>query len=380
MFGIDIPRALFWSVFVYVAFATVIAFALGRPLIRLSFNNEKFNAAFRYALVRLRDAAESIALYRGEKAERGQLRQRFASVVANYKRFVNRTLVFTGWNLSMNHIIIPLPWLLQAPRLFAGQIQLGAVTQSVTAFGAIQDALSFFRNSYDTFAGYRASIMRLHGLVTADTQSRALPQLAIAESLGSVVELDRVEVRNPAGEQLIRDLSLSLGTGEAMIITGESGTGKPHCCAVWPSWPYVGHHALPLGDNETLFLSQLPYVPLGDLRTVVSYPHQPGDLPDRVLRDALLAVALPATSTGSTKSTTGPRCCPRRAATRRVRPRAVDETQGGVSRRSHVGIGRTIGVHDLRAGPARTSRHGVHQRHPPQHGQPPPRATARTAR
>ncbi len=295
VFGIAIPRALFWSVFVYVAFATVIAFALGRPLIRLSFNNEKFNAAFRYALVRLRDAAESIALYRGEKAERGQLRQRFASVVDNYKRFVNRTLVFTGWNLSMNHIIIPLPWLLQAPRLFAGQIQLGAVTQSVTAFGAIQDALSFFRNSYDTFAGYRASIMRLHGLVTADTQSRALPQLAIAESRGSVVELDRVEVRNPAGEQLIRDLSLSLGTGEAMIITGESGTGKTTLLrSMAQLWPYTsGTMRCPLGDNETLFLSQLPYVPLGDLRTVVSYPHQPGDLPDRVLRDALLAVALP---------------------------------------------------------------------------------------
>ena len=94
--------------------------------------------------------------YRGERAERRQLRARFEPVVSNYKRFVNRTMVFTGWNLSMNHIIIPLPWLLQAPRLFAGQIKFGDVTQSVAAFGAIQDALSFFRNSYDMFAGWRA--------------------------------------------------------------------------------------------------------------------------------------------------------------------------------------------------------------------------------
>ena len=172
LFGFELPRAMFWIVFVYVAFASVIAFWLGRPLIRLSFNNEKLNAAFRYGLVRLRDAAESVALYRGEKAERLQLRMRFEPVVSNYRRFVNKTIVFTGWNLSMSHIIIPLPWVLQAPRLFDGQIQLGAVTQSVAAFGAIQDALSFFRNSYDVFAGYRASIIRLYGLVTADEQSR----------------------------------------------------------------------------------------------------------------------------------------------------------------------------------------------------------------
>lgn len=295
VFGIEIPRAMFWSVFVYVAFATVVAFALGRPLIRLSFNNEKFNAAFRYALVRLRDAAESVALYRGEKAERVQLRERFAPVVSNYKRFVNRTIVFTGWNLSMNHIIIPLPWLLQAPRLFAGQIQLGAVTQSVTAFGAIQDALSFFRNSYDTFAGYRASIIRLHGLVTANSESRELPMVTIIETRDSVIELDDIEVRNPAGEPLVSDLNLSLGPGNAMIITGESGTGKTTLLrSLAQLWPYAsGTMHCPQGENETLFLSQLPYVPLGDLRTVVSYPREPGDIPDNALREALLAVALP---------------------------------------------------------------------------------------
>lgn len=298
LFGVEIPRAMFWSVFVYVAFATVVAFALGRPLIRLSFNNEKFNAAFRYALVRLRDAAESVALYRGEKVERSQLRERFAAVVVNYKHFINRTMAFTGWNLSMNHIIIPLPWMLQAPRLFTGQIQLGTVNQSVAAFGAIQDALSFFRNSYDTFAGYRASIIRLHGLVTADRQSRALPRLDVAD-LGpgaeSLVELDDVEVRNPAGEQLIDDLSLSLAAGEAMIITGKSGTGKTTLLrSIAQLWPYAsGSVHCPQGDNETLYLSQVPYVPLGDLRTVVSYPHPPGAVPDEALHDALLAVALP---------------------------------------------------------------------------------------
>ncbi len=294
LFGFELPRAMFWIVFVYVAFASVIAFWLGRPLIRLSFNNEKFNAAFRYALVRLRDAAESVALYRGEKAERHQLRSRFEPVVSNYKRFVNKTIVFTGWNLSMSHIIIPLPWLLQAPRLFNGQIQLGTVTQSVAAFGAIQDALSFFRNSYDVFAGYRASIIRLYGLVTADEQSRAAAAADGRRKADGAIELDDVEVRSPAGEQLISDLSLRLNPGESMIITGKSGRKSTLLRSLAQLWPYTsGTMHCPGGDHETMFLSQLPYVPLGDLRTVVSYPHEPGELSDDVLRAALVAVALP---------------------------------------------------------------------------------------
>ena len=247
LFDVTLPRALFWSVFIYVAVATVIAFWLGRPLIRLSFNNEKFNAAFRYALVRLRDAAEAVALYRGEKSERHQLRARFEPVLSNYRRFINRTMVFTGWNLSTSNFIIPLPWLLQAPRLFAGQIQLGTVIQSVSAFGAIQDALSFFRNSYDVFAGYRASILRLHGLVTANEQSRALPKVAVDADADGAIELDAVEVRDPHGEQLISDLHLRLDAGRVADHHREVGHWQVHAVAQ-PGRALavrLGHDALP---------------------------------------------------------------------------------------------------------------------------------------
>ena len=299
LFGLTLPRAMFWIVFGYVAVASAVAFGLGRPLIRLSFNNEKFNAAFRYALVRLRDAAESVALYRGELAEAMGLRQRFAPVVANYKRFINKTMTFTGWNLVASHVVIPLPWIVQGPRLFTGQIEIGDIQQSAGAFGAVQDALSFFRNSYDVFAGYRASIIRLYGLVTANEQSRELPVVAVAPSDGGAVALTDVEVRNPAGEQLVADLDLQLGAGDAMIITGKSGTGKSTLLkSLAQLWPYAsGSMETPGGagdpHNQTLFLSQLPYVPLGDLRTVVSYPHEPGELSDDDVREALLAVALP---------------------------------------------------------------------------------------
>ena len=220
-------------------------------------------------------------------------------MVANYKRFINKTMTFTGWNLVASHVVIPLPWIVQGPRLFTGQIEIGDIQQSAGAFGAVQDALSFFRNSYDVFAGYRASIIRLYGLVTANEQSRELPVVAVAPSDGGAVALTDVEVRNPAGEQLVADLDLQLGAGDAMIITGKSGTGKSTLLkSLAQLWPYAsGSMETPGGagdpHNQTLFLSQLPYVPLGDLRTVVSYPHEPGELSDDDVREALLAVALP---------------------------------------------------------------------------------------
>ena len=177
LFGVTMPRAMFWIGFAYVLLASIVAFWIGRPIIWLSFNNEKYNAAFRYALVRLRDAAESVAFYRGEAAERLQLHRRFQPVVSNYKRYINRMIRFFGWNFTISQIIVLPPWLIQAPRLFAGQIKFGDVTQTATAFGNIQNGLSFFRNAYDSFAGWRASIIRLHGLVTANEEGRALQGL-----------------------------------------------------------------------------------------------------------------------------------------------------------------------------------------------------------
>ena len=296
LFGVELPHALFWSVFGYVAFATAIAFWLGRPLIRLSFNNEKFNAAFRYALVRLRDAAEAVALYRGEKPERRQLRSRFESVLSNYRRFINRTMVFTGWNLSVSHIIIPLPWLLQAPRLFTGQIQLGTVIQSVSAFGAIQDALSFFRNSYDVFAGYRAAVLRLHELITANELSRALPKVAVTAGKNGAVELEAVEVRDPAGTQLISDLQLRLDPGESLIITGESGTGKSTLLrSLAELWPYASGRPGPAPAARTRRCS-CPSCPTSPSVTCGQWcPIRMNQLtcPTRALRAALEAVALP---------------------------------------------------------------------------------------
>ena len=292
--GFNLDHALFWIALVYVFATTVIAFWIGRPLIRLSFRNELTNAAFRYALVRMRDAAESISFYRGEEAEKSILRARFAALIANYRSYVVRTLALLGWNQSINQIINPLPLVVQAQRLFQGQITFGDVTQSASAFSSVHDSLSFFRAVYDSFAAYRATIIRLDGLVAANAQTRDLPRLRVERSLDGAMELRDIDVRNPEGATLLDGLDLRLAPGESMVITGRSGSGKTTLLrSLAQLWPYTtGMLHRPGEDRDVMFLSQVPYLPLGDLRAVLTYPESECDIPDEQLLAALDDVAL----------------------------------------------------------------------------------------
>jgi putative ATP-binding cassette transporter len=294
LFSVSIPKAMFVIVFGYVLIATMISIWIGHPLIRLSFRNEVFNAAFRYALIRLRDAAEAVGFYRGQRAEETLLSGLFAAIITNYRRYVRRNLGFLGWNLTVSQAIIPLPFIVQAPRLFAGAITFGGVMQSSRAFTAMQESLSFFRNTYDQFASYRASILRLNGLVDANEKSRELPELTVAASRDGSVELVDVEVRTPFGDQLVEPLDLRLRPGDWLVITGRSGSGKTTLLrSLALLWPFAsGTLRRPADERETMFLSQLPYVPLGDLRAVVSYPAEAGEFPDAEVRRALNKVAL----------------------------------------------------------------------------------------
>lgn len=293
--GLTLPRALFWIVVVYVLVATIIAFAIGRPLIRLSYVNELRNAGFRYALVRVRDAGAAIGLYRGEPAEQSVLKGRLDAVIDNYRRWLNRMMLYFGWNVSVSQTINPLPWLVQAQGLFAGRITFGDVWQSSNAFGAIHDSLSFFRNAYDQFASYRAAIIRLDGLVDQNTRAGTFTAVSTAHSDDGALAVEGVEVRKPDGTPLVRTLDLQVRTGEALVITGPSGIGKSVLVqSLAGMWPYAsGRVLLPDGRDEAMFVPQLPYFPVGDLRTVVSYPQPSGTFDDTVIQQALLDVALP---------------------------------------------------------------------------------------
>ena len=293
-FGITLDHALFWIALMYVFATTVIAFWIGRPLIRFSFRNELTNAAFRYALVRMRDAAESISFYRGEEAEKSVLRARFAAIISNYRGYVVRTLALLGWNQTISQFINPLPLVVQAQRLFNGQISFGDVTQSASAFSSVHDSLSFFRSVYDSFAAYRATIIRLDGLVNADEQARALPRLTAEHSTDGSIELRDVEVHDPHGKTLLSGLNLRLEPGESLVITGKSGCGRTTLLrSIARLWPYAtGTLRRPDGDTDAMFLSQVPYLPLGDLRAVLSYPDRECTIADEKLAAALDAVAL----------------------------------------------------------------------------------------
>jgi putative ATP-binding cassette transporter len=258
----------------------------------LNFLYEAVTANFRYALVRVREQAENIAFYRGEGVERDSLFTRFRAVITQYWQIVFRTLKFDGWNLSVNQIAIIFPWLIQVPRFFKGQLTFGDLTQTSTAFGEIHDSLSFFREAYSDFASYRASTIRLHGLLDADDQSRALPRLSATDS-DQGVEITNVDVRRPDGGVLIDDLNIRLASGDALVVKGASGAGKTTLLRTLAQiWPYAdGSLSAPAG-NDTLFLSQLPYLPLGDLRTAVSYPAQATEFDDETVKATLSKVAL----------------------------------------------------------------------------------------
>jgi vitamin B12/bleomycin/antimicrobial peptide transport system ATP-binding/permease protein len=280
LFGWNIPRAMVFMVYAYVVISTVVAVRIGRPLIRLNFLNEQFSANFRYALIRLREYGESIAFYGGEAQERDNLVVRFSRVIHNMWAVLFRSLKFQGFNFGVSQTAVVFPFIVQAPRLFSRLITLGDVMQTAQAFGQVESALSFFRTSYDDFAGYRAVINRLSGFLDL-TES--------AERLGSVrtepdaerIAVRSLTVRTPADHVLVEDLSLELPPGSSLLIRGRSGVGKTTLLrAIAGLWPYVdGTVVRPLG-RQALFVPQKPYLPLGTLRSSLYYPNVPAQSAD----------------------------------------------------------------------------------------------------
>jgi putative ATP-binding cassette transporter len=293
MLGVEIPRAMVFIAYIYVIIATVIAFRIGKPLIRLNFLQERLSAIYRYSLIRLRENSENVAFYRGERVENAGLLSRFGNVIANAWAIVFRSLKFQGWNLAVSQVAVIFPLIIQAPRFFAQQITLGDVTQTATAFGQVQAALSFFRTAYDDFASYRAVLIRLNGLLEADEQARALPGADVTES-DDGLGIDGLTVNRPDGAPMISGLDLAVPSGSSLLVKGPSGSGKTTLlrtlAGLWPN--ATGTIAKPR-DAVPLFLPQQPYLPLGTLRAALAYPDPAGELDDEAARAMLRDVALP---------------------------------------------------------------------------------------
>ena len=292
LFGLRIPHALVFGTVAYILIATLVSFWVGRPLIRLNFWNQRLTADFRYALVHLRDNAENVAFYRGEQIERRSIFARFSAIIKNYWSIVYRSMKFSGWNLVVSQTAQVFIALFQAPRVFTGAITLGDFQQSGNAFGKIHDSLSYFRVSYDAFTYYRSTLLRLDGIVDADKKSRSLPTVN-SEILQDALELEHVDVMAPDGSVLISDLSLRMERGDSLAVKGASGSGKTTLLrSIAEMWPYARGTVRRPTDGDLLFLSQVPYLPLGDLRTAIAYPAEPDGFTDDDLHGALEKVQL----------------------------------------------------------------------------------------
>lgn len=272
LFGWEIPRAMVFMVYLYVIIATVFALKIGRPLIMLNFLNEKFSATFRYALIRLREYSESIAFYRGEQVERGNLLTRFADVISNTWNIIFRSLKFQGFNLAISQAAVVFPFIVQAPRLLSGQITLGDVMQTAQSFGQVEGALSFIRTSYDEFAGYRAVINRLAGFMESIEATQQLTSADIQPG-SQQLAVQALHVKTPTGVPLVNDLHFKLTPGTALLIRGKSGIGKTTLLrAIAGLWPYANGGITRPVEEQSLFLPQKPYLPLGTLREALYYP------------------------------------------------------------------------------------------------------------
>lgn len=269
--GVTIPHAMVFLVFIYVLVTSIIAFRIGRPLIQLNFLNERLNANYRYSLIRLKEYAESIAFFRGEKMEQNLLFRQFNQVIGNVWKMVYMTLKLSGFNVLVTQVSVIFPFIIQANRYFSKQIQLGDLIQTAQAFGRVQSALSYFRNAYDDFAGYRAVLDRLTGFHSAVSQASQSSQITF-QSSESAVKFEQVFVKKPNGEILVQDLNLELPQGTKLLIKGPSGAGKTTLLrTIAGLWAYSQGtiHCPP----NTLFLSQKTYLPQGRLIDALYYPN-----------------------------------------------------------------------------------------------------------
>jgi putative ATP-binding cassette transporter len=291
--AIDIPGYMAWAALIYAFAGSYFANLVGRRLIPLNFLKQRYEANFRFALVRVRENAEGIALYRGEQREADVLNARFADIFTNGWRvlFTQSQLVF--YQSGYGQLALIFPFLVTAPRYFAGAITLGVVMQTVSAFGQVQTALSFFIDNYTSLAEMRAVMDRLKGLQAATDERPATRLNVVPEAGARTVGAESLTLNLPTGESLLKDAHVELNQGQATLISGASGSGKSTLFrALAGIWPFgKGHISVPEGAR-VLFLPQKPYIPIATLRDAVKYPDEHSKVGDAEVAAALEAVKL----------------------------------------------------------------------------------------
>ncbi len=286
-----VPGYMVWVAIIYALGGSLMIHWIGKPLIDINNRAQKVEADFRYSLVRVRENAESIALYSGEAGERAVLRDRFAAVLATTIELIRRQKTLLTARVFYAQIAIIFPILVAAPRYFAGSIKLGELMQVASAFGQVQGALSWFIDAYANLAAWKASVDRLlsfdDALMEAERQSALNPEPGAAPSLAGVT------LATPQGKAIVTDASMTIRAGERWLLGGPSGSGKSTLfrglAGIWPFG--AGRVVAPQAD--VLFLPQRPYLPLGSLKAAVCYPADAAGVTDEAVRAALRDCHLP---------------------------------------------------------------------------------------
>ena len=295
-----IPGYLVWAALLYAMVGTALTHLIGWPLVGLNFRQQRFEADFRFNLVRVRENSEQIALLRGESDEREQLLNRFGRVVGNFMQIMLRTKKLTFLTASYTQVATIFPFIVISPAYFAGTIQLGGLMQTASAFTSVQTALSFFVDAYRQLAEWRAVIARLDGFNVAVESGQgaaiAKPGIEVVPHTGKdAIRIDDLVVRLPQGGALVAADDLVIAAGERVLVTGSSGAGKSTLFrAIAGTWPFgAGTIHVPKGA-KVMTLPQRPYFSIGTLAAAVTYPAEPGTFSAEVLAEVITAVGLPA--------------------------------------------------------------------------------------
>ena len=288
---------LVWCALAYAAVGSLLMAKIGYPVIRLNFNQQTYEADFRFGLVRLRENGEGVALSNGERAEQTDLMDRFAGIVENYRRIMSRTKKINAFSSGYQQVANIIPYFLCAPVYFTHHMTLGGLNQSAQAFGQVQGAVSFFITSYSFIALWRSTLQRLTGFTQTVEAARALSEQPTARRVSNGsrgIGLRDINLRLPDGRTLFQDLDLNLEEGRSALLSGPSGSGKSTLLRTLAGlWPYAGGDLHLPTDFQPMILPQKPYLPIGSLRTVLAYPAPADEFPDTALSDALARVRLP---------------------------------------------------------------------------------------
>ncbi len=294
LLGVTIGGYMVWVALIYAIIGTWLTHLVGRPLATLSFRQQRFEADFRFSLVRLRENVEGIALYGGEEDEHAALLTRFSAVVMNWWAIMQRTKLLNALTSGYQQIAVVFPIIVAAPRYFGGQIPLGGLTRTASAFGQVQGAMSWFVGSYASLAAWSATVERLASFQRSIEAARAQAGsgIAVTESAGDSLDLHHLHITLPNGKSLIEEDAYRFLRGESVVISGRSGLGKSTLFrAIAGIWPF-GEGKIARPQGRYLFLPQRPYLPLGSLRHVVTYPAAADSMSDEVIAEALRKTGL----------------------------------------------------------------------------------------